>query len=192
MEMAAPVVPPREDPGCASAGFDWEQELDTHRGWLCAVIAAQSVEPDVVEDILQEVAAAAIEQASPIRESERVRGWLYRLAVNQVARHRRRRARQRRHEGKLAELQEQENGHSTEIPLAWLLSQERRELVRQALERLSAEESALLKAKYFENRSYRSLAEELGIGEKAVDARLFRARARLRELLGELRDEVES
>lgn len=188
--MQSPAVPPTENPGRASAGFDWEQELTTHRGWLCAVIAAQAVEPDVVEDVFQEVAAAAVEQRSPVREAGRLKGWLYRLAVVHAARHRRQRARQRRHEGKLAELQE--NGHSAEIPLAWLLSQERRELVRQALERLSAEEAALLRAKYFENRSYRSLSEQLGIGEKAVDARLHRARARLRELLGNMRDEMES
>ena len=190
--MQSPALPPTEDPALASTGFDWEQELETHRGWLRAVIAAQSVEPDVVEDILQEVAAAAIEQQSPIREADRLKGWLYRLAVIQSARHRRRRARQRRHEGKLAELQEHTNGHSAEIPLAWLLSQERGELVRRALERLLPDEAALLKAKYFENRSYRSLAEELGVGEKAVDARLHRARARLRELLQESTDEAET
>lgn len=190
--MQSPALPPTEDPELASAGFDWEQELETHRGWLCAVIAAQSVEPDVVEDILQEVAAAAIEQRSPVREPDRLRGWLYRLAVIQSARHRRRRARQRRHEGKLAELQEHTNGHSTEIPLVWLLSQERRELVQQALQRLLPDEAALLKAKYFENRSYRSLAEELGISEKAVDARLYRARTRLRGLLEDLTEKADS
>ena len=190
--MQSPAVPPTENSGRASAGFDWEQELKTHRGWLCAVIAAQSVEPEVVEDIFQEVATAAIEQRSPIREPDRLKGWLYRLAVIQAARYRRGRARQRHSEGKLADLQEQSNGDSAGIPLVWLLSEERRETVHQALGRLSADEAALLRAKYFENKSYRSLAEQLGVSEKAVDARLHRARARLRSLLGELGDEVQS
>jgi RNA polymerase sigma-70 factor (ECF subfamily) len=41
--------------------------------------------------------------------------------------------------------------------------------------------------KYTEHWSYRQLAEHLGATESAVEARLHRARARLREELGRLR-----
>ncbi len=186
MSMARAIPQPGEA-GPSSPAVDWPSELAAHGPWLRAVIASQGVERGAVEDVFQEVAAAAIEQRSPLADATRARGWLYRLAVIQAARHRRRWARRRRHEAKFAQQSERSTSDDErEIPLVWLLSQERRELLRTALTRLPADDTQLLREKYFENRSYRDLARQLGIGEKAVDARLHRARQRLRRELEQL------
>jgi RNA polymerase sigma-70 factor (ECF subfamily) len=63
-------------------------------------------------------------------------------------------------------------------PLEWLLADERRQLVRAALERLPRRDTELLLLKYTEDWSYRELAARLS--ESAIEARLHRARARLR------------
>jgi len=189
MSMAR-AIPPGSNRGDSPPTVDWPRELAQHAPWLRAVIASQGVEPDGVEDIYQDVAAAAIEQRAPLADATKSRGWLYRLAVIHAARHRRRCARRRRHEANFAQQQ-----HSTgdeDIPIVWLLSRERHELLRAALARLASDDAALLHEKYFENRSYRDLARQLGISEKAVDARLHRARQRLRRELEQLSGEEAS
>jgi RNA polymerase sigma-70 factor (ECF subfamily) len=68
-------------------------------------------------------------------------------------------------------------------PLDWLLRDERRGLVREALSRLPRREAEILLLKYTEGWSYRELAQHLGVGESAVEARLHRARQRLRQAM---------
>jgi RNA polymerase sigma-70 factor (ECF subfamily) len=65
-------------------------------------------------------------------------------------------------------------------PLDWLLARERSQWVRVALERLANRDREILMLKYAENWSYQQIAEHLGVSHSAVEARLHRARARLR------------
>ena len=55
-----------------------------------------------------------------------------------------------------------------------------------ALELLPRRDAEILMLKYTENWSYRELAENLGISQTAVQARLHRARQKLREELAAL------
>jgi RNA polymerase sigma factor (sigma-70 family) len=68
-------------------------------------------------------------------------------------------------------------------PLGWLLSEERHRQVRSALERLAPRDAEILLLKYTEDWSYREIAERLGVSESAVEARLHRARQRMRNEL---------
>ncbi|MDP6061322.1 MAG: sigma-70 family RNA polymerase sigma factor, partial [Pirellulaceae bacterium] len=65
-------------------------------------------------------------------------------------------------------------------PLDWLLADERRGLIRIALQNLSSRDMETLLLKYTEDWSYREIAQRLGVSESAVEARLHRARRRLR------------
>ena len=56
-------------------------------------------------------------------------------------------------------------------------------MVRQALQSLKGRDAEILLLKYTENWSYKEIAEQLGISQSAVESRLHRARARLRERL---------
>ena len=71
-------------------------------------------------------------------------------------------------------------------PLEWLVTAERQRLIRAALERLARRDAEILLLKYTEDWSYRDLAVHLGISESAVEARLHRARTRLRVELATL------
>lgn len=177
--------------GGVQGPIDWGRSLNEHERWLRAVILARTGEPQAVDEIWQEVSLAAIEQRAPLADREKMPAWLYRLAVIHSVRHRRRHARQRK---RLSRLAAESNGHASSAgdPFAWLLGEERRQLVRGALERLTGRDAEILLLKYHERWSYRQLADLLGISESAVDARVFRARQRLRrELAGYFTDDDE-
>ena len=68
-------------------------------------------------------------------------------------------------------------------PLQWLLSDERRQLVRDALKQLQPRDAELLLLKYTENWSYQEIADHLNMTISAVESRLHRARKRMRQVL---------
>lgn len=162
--------------------IDWAHCLAEHEGWLRGVILARTGEPQAVDEVWQEVALAAIEQHAPLADHAKAPGWLYRVAVIRSIRYRRQCARQRK---RLARMAAESNGHakSIEDPFQWLLGEERRELVRKGLQELPGRDAEILMLKYQERWSYRRIASLLGISESAVDARVYRARERLRRRL---------
>jgi len=168
--------------------IDWQAALAQHNRWLRTVILARVREPQAVDEVLQEVALAAIKQAAPIAERSKIAPWLYRLAVLQALLYRRKCGRRRRLHGRYTEeIQTGERGSSGEIdPLGWLLAEERRKLVRQALSHLAPRDAEILLLKYTEDWNYHQIADHLGISHAAVEARLHRARTRLRQELAAL------
>ena len=161
----------------------WSARLMRHSRWLRAVIIARSGDVSAIDEIFQEVALALVKQKADLPE-DRVAPWLYRVAVRQALLYRRRLGRQKRiyRDYTLRRLVESESEVSLD-PLVWLLSDERQQLVRRAIQRLHAKDAELLLLKYSENWSYRELAEHLGVSHSAVETRLHRARQRLREEL---------
>ena len=70
-------------------------------------------------------------------------------------------------------------------PLGWLLHDEQRSLVQRALLRLPPRDADLLILKYAEGWTARELADRLGLKTAAIEARLHRARLRLRAELAD-------
>ena len=170
--------------------MDWGSLLIQNQSWLRGVILARTGEPQAVDEVWQELSLAAV--AAPWIESTKAAAWLYRVAVIRSIRHRRQQARQRQ---KLKQLATQITGSDKqhEGPFQWLLREESRQHVRQALEKLTGKDVEILMLKYHECWSYSRIAEVLGISESAVDARVFRARTRLRrELQSHFSEEDES
>jgi len=170
-----------------SDGIDLSAELRHHERWLRTVVLARSGDPQAVDEIMQEVALGMIKTADPPTSKDSTAPWLYRVAVRQSLLHRRQLGRRRRIEFRFAGIDRQTEGDSRELdPLAWLLADERRELIRTAVQRLHNKDAEVLLLKYTEEWSYRRIAEHLGIGEGAVESRLHRARKRLRRELATL------
>ena len=166
---------------------DWQAILALHDRWLRTAVFARLRELDGVDEVMQAVAVAAIEQRAPLVDLSKAAPWLYRLAVWQTSLYRRRAGRQRKLEGNYGQqLLAAEDPERAADPLAWLLSEERQRLVRRALERLSRQDSEMLLLKYTENWSYRELAAHLGVSHSAVEARLHRARGHMRSELAKL------
>lgn len=159
--------------------IDWPRCLAEHERWLRGVILARTGESQAVDEVWQEVALAAVQQRAPVNQSDRVAHWMYRLAVILSIRYRRQHARHRRRLAGLAE-RTSEHGERADDPSEWVMLEERRDLVRNALALLPGRDAEILLLKYHERWSYRKIATVLNISEAAVDARAFRARQRLR------------
>jgi len=174
--------------------IDWQAALAEHDRWLRTIVRARLGEPQAVDEVMQEVSLAAVRQKAPIADPSKVAPWLYRLAVTQSLLYRRKQGRRRKLTDRYAErYQPSEAENREENPLGWLLSEERRDMVRKALASLARRDSEILLLKYTEDWSYKQLAEHLGISESAVEARLHRARGRLRKALKSMElNEVES
>ncbi|MEX2558855.1 MAG: RNA polymerase sigma factor [Pirellulales bacterium] len=179
--------------GDAGSAEDWGACLAAHETWLRKVILARTGEPQAVNEVFQQLALAVVEQKAPLADAAKVAPWLHRIAVVQSARYRRKLGRERKAVRQVAHRQLcLGNGQDQDV-LALVLRKERHEQTRLAIGRLPGADAEILLLKYGERWSYRRIAERLGITEKAVDARLARARNRLRNELASLGiDEHES
>jgi RNA polymerase sigma factor (sigma-70 family) len=182
--MAMKQPQPRQDPpgqANSAADVDWQAALAEHESWLRTVIRARLGEPQAVDEVMQEVSLAAVKQSSPLADASKVAPWLYRLAVTQSLLYRRKMGRRRKLTDRYAERNRPKEGDNRESdPLDWLLSQERRTKIREAMDRLPRKDTEILLLKYSEDWSYHQLAEHLGISHSAVESRLHRARGKLR------------
>lgn len=169
-----------------SPPLDWNAALAQHDRWLRTIVLARVRERQAVDEVMQEVALAAVRQAAPLLDVAKVAPWLYRLAVRQSLLYRRKCGRKRRLETSYAQQGPPALGASGPDPLIWLIAQERRSLIRQALGRLAPRDREILLLKYTENWNYHQIAEHVGVSHSAIEARLHRARRRLREELAVL------
>jgi len=163
--------------------IDWPTVLVDHDRWLRTVIYARVGEPQAVDEVMQEVAMAAVRQKAPITDVGKVTPWLYRLAVTQSLLYRRKQGRRRKLIDRYAVRNQPTETDRSPDPLTWLMAEERREQIRSALAKMSRRDAEILLLKYTEDWSYRQLSTHLGISESAVEARLHRARTRMRALL---------
>jgi RNA polymerase sigma-70 factor (ECF subfamily) len=180
--MTAASSPPDAAPG----PVDWAAALAERRRWLRTVLLARLSDRQAVEEVLQEVALAAVRRGPERLTESGVSAWLYRVAVRQALLERRRTARAGRRVAEYARRNEATHRNGAGDPLRWLLAGEEAVLVREALLRLTSRDRELLLLKYTEDWSCKELAAHLGIRVTTVETRLFRARDRLRHELSRL------
>ena len=166
---------------------DWPAALAEHGRWLRTVVLARVGELAAVDDVLQEVAMTAVEKGHQLRDPTRVAPWLYRVAVVAALQYRRRQGRRRKLIDRFTERRPPTDSDVRELdPLDWLLADERKALVRRALTRLPQRDAEILLLKYTEDWSYQQLADHLGLSTSAVEARLHRARHKMRKALAKV------
>lgn len=179
------VIPRPSEP--VTNPIDWSAELARHGRWLRTVVVARVGDPWAVDDVLQEIAAAAVRNGHQLRDTERCGPWLYRLAVVSALQYRRRQGRGRKLVERFTRRCPPVEADQRELdPLDWLLADEQKMMVRQALSCLPRRDAEILLLKYTEDWSYGELAEHLGLTTSAVEARLHRARQKMRRGLGRL------
>lgn len=160
--------------------IDWRQILAENDRWLRAVVFSRVRQRNAVDDIMQEVALAAINAKSP-PPVEKTAPWLYRVTIRQTLLFRRACGRRRKLQS--AAAAETIDQTVTSDPLHWLLATEKNEQIRIALNCLPPRDTEVLLLKYIDNYSYRQIAARLGVSESAIESRLHRARAKLRSEL---------
>ena len=183
---------PTPEPEAVASALDWGATLTEHERWLRRVVAARLDEPQAVDEVMQDVALAAVAQRSPLLDPARAAVWLYRLAVRHVLIYRRRTGRHRSLVDRYAARRAPGESGAFISPLAWLVHDERRQLVQTALKRLPKRDAELLILKYSEGFAARVIAERLGATVSTIEVRLHRARQRLRAELAALAVDLEA
>lgn len=184
--VTRPVVMAEPTTAAPAAPINWDDSLAAHSGWLRSVVAARLGEPQAVDDVMQDVAAAAVASATkaPLSDPVKIAPWLYRIAVRQALLYRRSCGRRRKLVQRFAEREgPTETDHRTADPLDWMLSHERAARFRDAMDELSDRDREVLMLKYEHGWSYQQISDHLGISLVAVETRLHRARKRLRAKL---------
>ena len=110
---------------------DWGAALALHQGWLRRVVASRLGEPQAVDEVMQDVALAAVAQRSPLENPARVGVWLYRLAVRHVLIYRRKSGRRRSLVDRYAKRLGVGEIDGAPSPLGWLVRDERQQLVQE-------------------------------------------------------------
>ncbi len=174
---------PRPLPANGRPAIDWEDALRGNERWLRTVVRGRLGEADAVDDVLQNVAVAALDARCRPLEQDKIGPWLYRVAVRQCLMHRRRAGRQRRLFARAAVDRGNGAAIRDDDPLLWLLGRERQAAVRQALARLNELDRQVLTLKHTEDWSYQELADHLGVNVRTIEHRLLQARQRLRKEL---------
>ena len=163
----------------ADVRLDWGEQLAAHGGWLRKIILARTGAAGAVEDVFQQVALAAVQNAWSGEKTAEAGPWLHRVAVVCSARYRRSQGRGKRALEKHATVPAEPQPDA----FAWLVRAESVEMTRRALAAIEPADREMLTLKYDEGWTYREIAGRLGITEKAVENRLDRARRRLRSML---------
>ncbi len=191
---ALDATPTAESPG--DGGLDWGAILAENDRWLRAVVIARLGERQALDEVMQEISLAAVQKAYLLVDRTKIGAWLYRVAVRTTLIYRRKVGRRRKFENRYADSRtfaQLTSGNGIQDPLGWVLRDEQIGFVKEAVARLARRNAEILLLKYSENWSYRELAEHLGTTESAVQARLHRARARLRNILTDFEvHEIES
>lgn len=147
---------------------------DRHRVALGAY-CRRRVARDVVDDVMAEVFLSAWRRIDQIPEGAEL-PWLYGVARNVVANHRRSDTRRSRLGLRLVGERREPSGEA-----ATVMADD--SLVLVALERLSEGDQELLRLRAWERLSSAEIGVALGISASAVDMRLSRARRRLGDCL---------
>lgn len=152
--------------------------VERHQGRLLRVCTRLLHDADEARDAAQEVLLKAFRGAARVQPGGRVFTWLYRIAVNHCLNRLRRRSLVRflsltgedESEEPLFEPADPSPG-----PERALESSRRWRTTRREIERLPANQRAVLVLAKFEGLSYREIAGILGTTESAVESRLVRA-----------------
>ncbi|HEX5010847.1 MAG TPA: sigma-70 family RNA polymerase sigma factor [Planctomycetota bacterium] len=162
-------------------------ELLAQLGWVRALAQRLVADPDVTDEVLQQVCLLALQRTPPdARTGPRLRAWLA-TATRRLAEHAgRSSARRQRREQAAAR---------PEVLPSTIDVAVHREALRSLVEAMSGLEEAaysLLVARYFEGRSVAEIAAQSGVSSDAVHQRLSRARQQLRARLQQLLDDDRS
>jgi RNA polymerase sigma-70 factor (ECF subfamily) len=172
----------------AGDGSAYTTLVERHADLVYAIVSRIVLNEADAADVAQEAFVRAYHALPRFRGDSKFSSWLYRIAVNRSLTHLKRAKRR-------AAAVDPETGARDEVaaslasgddgPDEAVLREERWAIVRAAIAELPPNYRAVVTLFYLEERSYRDVAEILGIPMGTLKTHLHRARALLREALAE-------
>jgi len=168
-------------PGGVPAGFTGVYEqffADIHR------YIAGRLGRDVADDIAADTFVIALRKHGSFDAARGpIRAWLFGIATNLVAQHRRAEQRRYRALGRVR-AEEPAGGHEDRV-LSWVAAAQMQPRLARALARLSPEERDVLLLVALADLSHEEISQALAIPYGTVGSRLNRARKKVRAALGQ-------
>jgi RNA polymerase sigma-70 factor (ECF subfamily) len=159
--------------------------LTREEGALRRIIQRYVRDAATVDDVYQEVSLKVLKRLDSVRDPAALRGWLFQLARNACLDYLRR---EDRRQGLSHEVlaEHTASGDLGRNPGEQFLSRERVTAVRRALDQLPASQREVLVLRIDEGLDHEAIAERLRISRQAVEVRLCRGRAALKEQLEDI------
>lgn len=134
------------------------------------LLVLNSGKEDLVADALQDCMIRIVRHMKPFQDSGALWNWIRSLAKSAFIDQVRKRNRSRAELPLVSELKEREDG-DTEL----------KEQLRACLKDLKPQEKRMIEGKYFLGKTYEELAKEERVTPKAIESRLARIRAKMRQ-----------
>jgi RNA polymerase sigma-70 factor (ECF subfamily) len=168
----------------------WDELFDRHYGPVGRFVFQLSPEftREDVEEICQEVFLSVVRNLSSFKGASQFQTWLFRIASNKARDFRERRLAAKRGGGQPTlslQAEDPQAGLTLDPPShapgpdEALMSAERQQLLRLALDQLGEPCREILELRYFGDLSYEELATTLKLNPKTVSSRLSKCLARL-------------
>jgi len=159
----------------------FEEFVRRQSKWVRGVIFGVLGDSERIDDVAQQVWTTVWQQMDTMRDPQRWRTWLYRLARNAAVDAGRETTR-RRKLNKALEERTEVNGKKSAVDQS-AADLERRVLVADAVRALPGLYREPFVLRHLEGWSYRQIADVLSMPVDTVETRLVRARRQLREML---------
>jgi RNA polymerase sigma-70 factor (ECF subfamily) len=131
-------------------------------------------DPDAAEDVLQEVYLKIQGRINTLKDEEKIRAWVYRIARNAITDH---------HRARTPTMELEEVPDETRDAHDEGLEQQLSTTVKDMLDGLPPDHRQALRLTEYEGLTQRELADRLGISVSGAKSRVQRARAHLKTLL---------
>ena len=186
VDIAMTLCPDRGDAELVEAAQRGERgALDAfvrrHDRWVRGVVYSNLGNASIVDDVVQHVWTNVWQQIGTLVDSQRWRGWLYRMAKNAAIDAGQKAARIRRRTNPLLSDDVAAAGEAT--PLRGAIQSEQLRTVLDAVAGLPVIYREPFVLRHIEDWSYEQIGEALSLPVDTVETRLVRARRLLREAL---------
>jgi RNA polymerase sigma-70 factor (ECF subfamily) len=175
----------------------WDELFDRYYGAVGRFVFQLS--PDFsredTEEVCQEVFLSVVRSLGSFKGASQFQTWLFRIASNKARDFRERRSAAKRGGGQPAlslQAEDPEGGAPLDPPSQApspdeaLMSAERQQMLRSALDRVGEPCQEILELRYFGDLSYEELAAALKLNPKTVSSRLSKCLARLEVVVREV------
>jgi len=159
----------------------FEALMERYLSMVVGVAYSLLSDSEAARDVAQDTFMEAMQTLTLLRERDKFGNWIYGIARRKASYVLRRR---RMHQAAVTFKQQEEKTLPTQDdPSAPMSRLERTEHIREQLNQLPEIYREILVLRYIDGRSYEEIAAVLGISLAAVDKRLMRGKAMLRESL---------
>lgn len=158
--------------------------VDRYSPMLFHIVRSFEKNEEEVKGLVQEIFVKAYTRLDTFREQSKFSSWIYSIGLN----HCRDYARNiRRSDQRFSELEDgfiEQKASEMNQPDQDIEKTERKMILYRAIEKLKPEQSEPLLMKYRDGMSYKTISEQMNISESALKVRVHRARAELKNLIG--------